>query len=490
MSRLAAAARTSAWVLFGKGAERVLRVAVIAVLARLLDPGGFGVYSVAFAFAEVFSAFTDLGLNSILVREMAKDRASAPRLMGAGIALKLLLSALSLAAAWALAFLTMGPGELRASALAATFVLFVSFRVASLRWVFEAPFEAGLKMGEPALIGLASELLSAACLIAAALAGWPLPAIIAAQLAALAPGGVLLARRAAREAPPRLAMEPALWGRLLRMALPVGIAGLFLIAYSRAAILMLQWLADASAVGMFAAAFKLTGSLDIIPLACTTPLLPLLAAARAGGRREEAARLYQGALALALALSLPVALAGTLLAGEIAGTIYGAAYLPAAGALRVLTWASVFHFALYVMTTAAVAVGREGLFTLYAGLLALLNVLLNALLIPPFGFLGAAWATLLAEGLLAGAGAWVLRGELGLPGGRALGAILAAGAASAGLLAWLPAPLGARLALAALLYGGWLYASGALPPEIARAARAALRRAFPGSGGPGAPGPV
>lgn len=493
MSRLGAAARTSAWVLLGKGAERVTRLAVIVVLARLLDPRGFGAYSVAFAFAEIFAVFTDLGLNAVLVRELAKDRDGAPRLLGAGVVLKLIFSILSFAAAWAAAFLALAPGELRASALAATFALFLSFRVASLRWVFEAPFEAGLRMGAPVAIGLASELLSAACLLGAAWAGWPLPALIGAQLAALLPGCLLLARRAAAEVRPRLAFDPALWGRLLRAALPVGAANLFLIAYSRTDILMLQWLADTTAVGMYAAAFKLTGSLDVIPLALATPLLPLLAAAFAGGGREEAGRLYRGAVTLACAMAVPVAAGGTVLAAEITRAVYGAGYAPSAGALRVLAWAAVFHFALYVMTTAALAAGREKLFTAYAGLLALLNVALDALLIPPFGFLGASWATFLAEGLLLAAGAAVLRRELGLPEGRALAGALGAGAAVAALLAWLPLPLWGRLAGAALLYAGWLWGGRVLPPEILRMVRASVSRGpfSPGhGGGPGAGGPV
>ncbi|MEK6710024.1 MAG: oligosaccharide flippase family protein, partial [Nitrospinota bacterium] len=294
MSRFGAALRTSAWVLLGKGAERVLRLVVIVVLARLLEPKGFGAYSFAFAFAELFAVFTDLGLNAVLVREMAKDPAETPRLLGAGVVLKLALSALSFAAAWGAAFLALAPGELRASTLAATFLLFLSFRGASLRWVLEAPFEARLQVGVPARIGLWSELLSAACLLGAAWLGLPLPVLILAQLGALAPGCVVLARRTAREMRPRLAFEPALWLRLLRAALPIGAANLCLIAYARTDILMLEWLAGTSAVGMYAAAFKLVGSLDILPLALTTPLLPLRSPVIAAGRREEAGRLYRG----------------------------------------------------------------------------------------------------------------------------------------------------------------------------------------------------
>ncbi len=478
MSRMEAAAKNSGWVLAGKGVERFFRIVVVIVIARALGVRGFGVYSFAFAFAEMFAILTDAGLHTILVREIARDREQAPRLLGSALILKWLLSVLGWLAAWVVAVWTIPAGEPLWSALAASFLLFVSFRVTSFRMIFDAPFEAGLKMATPVVIGIGSELLSAACLIAAALARWPIPALIGVQLAAFLPGFVILARRSFREMRPVLGFDFSLWLRLLRMAIPVGIANFFLIAYARTDILMLGWMTDEVSVGMYSAAFKLTGSLTIMPMAITTSLLPLLSHTFESGDSGKVRQIYRAALSIVVVAGLPVAVGGFLLAGEIIGLVYGAGYEPASRALQILAPAMFFNFLLFVLVTSAVAVGRTGLFTAYAGLLALLNIALNALLIPSFGIVGASWATLIAEGILMAAGLAVLRPSVGLPSGgaalRALGAALLAGA----VLIWLPGHLMLRLFISAVLYATLVYWGRGVTSEGTAAVEELLRSKF------------
>lgn len=449
---MAAAAKNSGWVLSGKGLERFFRIVVVVVLARSLGVRGFGVYSFAFAFAEMFAMMTDAGLYTILVREISRDREAAPRLIGSAILLKGILAILSWFAACVVAIRTIPPGEPLWSALVASFLLFISFRVASFRMVFDAPFEAGLKMSVPVSLGAASELFSAICLVLAAWARWPIPALIGVQLASILPGFFILAWRCFREIRPVWRVDFSLWLRLLRMAVPVGVANFFLIAYARTDILMLGWMIDDVSVGMYSAAFKLTGSLTIFPLAVTTSLLPLLSQTYGTGDIGKSRQMYRAAQSMVFVAGLPVAVGGYLLAEEIVGLIYGPGYEAASGALKVLSPAALFSFILYVMTTSAVAVGRAGLFTAYAALLALLNMVLNALLIPPYGILGASWATLIAEGLLMAVGMAALRSSVGMPAvGAALKAVVAA-LFSGVVLVGLPGSLVLRLFVSGMLY--------------------------------------
>ncbi len=478
MSRMAAAAKNSGWVLAGRGAERLLRLAVIVVLARTLGVRGFGVYSLAFAFAEVFAVFTDVGLYTILVREIARDREGAPRLLGSALLLKVLLAILSWLAAWVVSIQTIPAGEPLWSTLVASFLLFVSFRVASFRMIFDAPFEAGLKMSVPIALGVGSEFLSSACLIAAAWARWPIPALIGVQLAAYLPGFFILARRSFREIRPVLRIDFSFWLRLLRMAVPVGVANFFLVAYAQTDILMLGWMTDDFSVGMYSAVYKLTGSLTIAPMAITASLLPLLSGAHGGGDSGKVYQLYRVAISVAVVAGLPVAVGGYLLAGEIIDLVYGGGYEPALRVLQILAPAMLFSFVLYVMVTSAVAVGRAGLFTAYAVLLALLNIALNAVLIPSYGIVGASWATLITQGFLMAAGLAVLRPSVGLPAGgaalRSAGAALLAGAA----LIWLPGPLILRLFISAVLYATLVYIGRGVTSEGTAAVEKLLRSKF------------
>ncbi len=465
MNRMEQAARNSGWVFIGRGAERLIRIVVVVVLARILGVRGFGVYSFVFAFAEVFAIFTDVGLQTVLVREIARDRDSAPRLLGSALVLKAVMAASCWAAACLIAIWIIPAGESLWSALAASLLLFVSFRVTSLRTILDAPFEAGLRMAVPIRIGVMTELASAACLIAAALARWPLPALIGVQLGVLLPGGLWLGLHFFREAWPVIRFDPRHWLGLLRMAIPIGAANIFLIAYTRSDLLMLEWLSGESSVGMYSAAYKLTGSLAIVPIAITVSLLPMISRAFEEGDGEMVRKMYRGAASLAVAAGLPILIGGLIFSREIIGAVYGPKFAPAADALSVLGVATVLSFVLYVMTTTGVAVGRAGLFTVYAGALALLNIVLNAALIPSFDFLGASWATLIAEGFMLAAGLAVLRPEVGLPSGGAALRAAGAAAASAAVLAWVPAPLGANLFIALVLYATLVYKGRGLTPE-------------------------
>lgn len=465
MSRLRQAAANSGWVFAGRAAERLVRIGVIIVLARTLGARGFGVYSFAFAYAEIFSVFTDAGIYAILVRELSKGETPRARLMGCAFFLKGALAALSWLAAFLFAGFYLPGGETRWTAIVAISILFVSFRVASFRSLFDAPFEADLEMGVPIRWGVASEALSAALVVYAAWNRWPLPAIVGVQVAALLPGAVWMGRVSFRKIRPDFRFDYALSKRLLSMALPMGVAQLCLIAYTSSDIFMLRWLGADLSVGLYAAAYKLTGSLGIIPGAMTATLLPLLARVKGAGDMNRAGEIYRGAVSIAVAAGLPFVAGGLFFSAEVISFLYGADYQGSVPVLRVLAGGVVFHFVLYILTTSAVSIGRERWFALYAVLLAAMNLAGNALLIPRFGAAGAAWSTFFTEGALAVAGWAALRRELGNPdfraGIRALLAALAAGA----VLGWLPAPLAVRLAGGGVLYMILIHWGRGLSPE-------------------------
>ncbi|RME68985.1 MAG: hypothetical protein D6781_09675 [Verrucomicrobia bacterium] len=77
-------------------------------------------------------------------------------------------------------------------------------------------------------------------------------------------------------------------------------------------------------------------------------------------------------------------------------TVYGQAYEPAGGILMVHAWAGLFVF-LGVARSQWLVVEGMTRFTLLATILgAVVNLLLNLVLIPPFGGLGAAFATVVS----------------------------------------------------------------------------------------------
>ena len=74
-------------------ADSILRMGVgmfVGVwIARYLGPQQFGVLSYAMAFVALFSAVATLGLDSIVIREVLRNPASANEIMGSAFILKL-----------------------------------------------------------------------------------------------------------------------------------------------------------------------------------------------------------------------------------------------------------------------------------------------------------------------------------------------------------------------------------------------------------------
>lgn len=77
------------WLIFEKCFSLFVGVVVGIYVARYLKPEAFGQLNYGIGFVSIFSAFTALGLEQILVRELAKDGKKRDDLLGAGFMLKL-----------------------------------------------------------------------------------------------------------------------------------------------------------------------------------------------------------------------------------------------------------------------------------------------------------------------------------------------------------------------------------------------------------------
>jgi O-antigen/teichoic acid export membrane protein len=184
---------------------------------------------------------------------------------------------------------------------------------------------------------------------------------------------------------------------------------------SKTDILMLAPLAGLEPVGQYGAALRLTYVQTTPMVVLATALTPALSAALSAGDLIRARQLYHLGLAAALVCSAPFAALFSFAPLPVLDLILGAAYRPAAPVLAVLGLAQMAA-AVGIVTSAVLLMGgRERIFgALTLGALAG-NVGLNLILIPAFGALGAALATLAATCLLglaqAGIAPLILRGR-------------------------------------------------------------------------------
>jgi len=171
--------------------------------------------------------------------------------------------------------------------------------------------------------------------------------------------------------------------------------------YYRCDILLLQHLLqDAAEVGYYAAAYRF---LDAIVLLSAPVGVICFRKLRLVWKDK---RLFYS-LVIKMTLIMVGAAAFVLMFGIIFGKevvlfTFGKDYTETIRILPLLLGALFFILPNTILTQAAIAQNREGLYAVAAGMGALFNIGLNCFLIPEFGGVGAAWATIATEGLLMG----------------------------------------------------------------------------------------
>ena len=358
-------------------------------LGRLLGPEAFGRYSAVWALAAIFGIIQDGGFKTLIYRETSQPtpgkesfrNALLPTALGrlilaTGVGM-LLGPLLPLGDPWATAPAILAVG---------LFVL-TSFRSSQLRgegrFTDDARWIASARTASVIGVGLALG------------AGVREPFLL---FSALAAGLVLvLFTRRGRKVLvlPRFRLDP----ELQRAALAFLTIDAATVIYFRSDILLLELLGEGSAAaGEYAAAYAFLEG--VILLASPVGVVAFHYLRRCMDAPRPFAALFVPLFLGMLGVGAVVALAGWALATPLIHLTYGEAYALAPALLGWLFPALFFIMPNAILTQGAIALNRERIYAAAAVGSAVLNILLNLLLIPDHGPFGAAWATLTTEAVL------------------------------------------------------------------------------------------
>ena len=174
------------------------------------------------------------------------------------------------------------------------------------------------------------------------------------------------------------------------------ISGLMVSVYASTDRLMLKQMLDEASVAYYGLAVSLSTTWAFILQALIDSAYPSVIRSYSHNA-EEFARRNRQMYALVIYGAGFVSLAICLLARPIVGILYGEAYLPAVAPLRIVVWYTAFSYLGSARNAWIVCQNKQKyLKYLYSGA-AVINVLLNLLLIPAMGTAGAALASLITQ---------------------------------------------------------------------------------------------
>jgi O-antigen/teichoic acid export membrane protein len=227
-------------------------------------------------------------------------------------------------------------------------------------------------------------------------------------------------------------------------------------------------------VGWYSAANKYIDAVAWIPQSAMGVVFPALSLLGASDRRRLAFA-YEKSFKMLAILGLPLAVGLGVMAASIVHFTRG--FEQSIPALQILAPSVVLLFVNNAFIYTLTAINRQLDFTRLALFTLGVNVVLNLLLIPPYGYLGAAAASTTTEAALFAGGWWMLRRQrlpLSVIGssGRVIASALIMGVAVYLIRSW---PLGLVVIAGAAVYVAALLALRTLDPEEWSILRSGLR---------------
>ena len=362
-------------------------------LARYLGPEGFGTLSYALAFVVLFSPLAHLGLNGPVVREIVNDPDRRDEILGTTFILRSSGGIFCFAAASA-AIVFIRPGDDLSHVLVTIIafgLVFTGFEAVDIWFQSQVQVKYAVYAKSTGLVraNLAKIyfILTAGSLVAFA---W-----VAALETAVSGIALLLVYRYRGHIVWAWRFSLRRARSLLSISWPMILSGTLWMVYLRIDQVMLREMVSDEAVGIYSTAVRISEVWYFLPVIVSTSLFPELLKRKNIGEGVYRAA-YQRVYDFLAWTSMPVVLALTFLSGPVIRLLYGEAYAAGGVILAILIWSSPFAFMRELYGKWLVSEELTKFFMLAHGSGALINVLLNLYLIPRFGGVGAAAATLVS----------------------------------------------------------------------------------------------
>jgi O-antigen/teichoic acid export membrane protein len=437
----------------GSGLASAISLFTFVAITRGLGPDAFGDFTAAMVFLFIPVVLADVGLSAAVLREISAEPERTGEVMRVSVPLRVVISAVAVGAGLVIGLLLPFTHQTKVAILIGAAGAFLTLLTLALQPVLQAQLKLHWVVGA----NVTGRLVTLALTLGVLAAGLGFKSIVVAQVVGLGVTFLIHLAVVAWLVPlwPRLDLRA--WRTLLGSSAVLGAAIALSQVYFRIDTVLLAVLRSPHEVGLYGAAYKFVELSEVIVAAVTMSMFPPLAHFVSTGDRR-ARELVQKAFDVLLAASAAVALFMLAFAEEIIVLTAGREFEDGALALQLLAPYALLGYANGILWRVLIAVDRDRTLLAIAVSVLVLNVGLNLLLIPEYGYKAAALISVGSEAFVIVVIATVARGHGLFPNlGFAPAVMLAAGAAAA-VIVLLPGPAAAVAAAAGAAYVGALVA--------------------------------
>jgi len=387
-------AKNTFWLTFGTIVSRSLRALMIMYAARILGTEGYGVFSYALSFAGLFSVFSDMGLSGILTRQAVQEPEKIKTYISTTFFLKFIALLITV-------FITIfiGPSLTNVKGIQ-ELLLTVSVLLAfdSLRGFAFSIARAKNKMQIESGAGVLTDglitLLGVVALIILPSAkflayGYTTGVVIGTTIT------FFILRKdfsgVFNHFNPRIARM------LILTSWPFALMGLFGGLMINVDTLIIGWFRTAHDLGLYGAAQRPILLLYLLPSLFAASLFPILSKYFAEKNMDAIGNRVEKSIAIIMLFALPLLVGGIVVGKALTLFLFGGAFIDATLPFQILLLTIPLVFAGTIMGNTIFACHKQKIFVIAYGSGAIANVVLDLLLIPKYGVVGSAIATLIAQ---------------------------------------------------------------------------------------------
>ncbi len=389
-------AKNTGWVLVGKFSTMAISFIATLYIARNLGPTNFGELSYAISFTGLFSFIASFGIDAVLYRELIKYPELRPKLMGTAIFIKLCAGILAMTTVTTSAFL-FSPKD----------VSFVLVCVLSASFIFNAFNSITTEFGaivQNKGISIASIVITLILNIAKILTMFLGGGVIYLAIVLLAESimsavAFLFLHTRKFGSLSELSFDKKLAKGLIYDAWPFILSSACAVVYARIDQVMLKNIIDATTVGLYDSAVRLTELWYFIPTIIVGSLFPAIVLSRSHSTSMYRRRTF-ALFGLISMIGIFITLLIYLLAPQIINIIYGQSFNGAIPILQIYVWAILPTFFIIVANQILLAENARVMLFSSATLGMVTNVIGNLLLIPKYQAVGAAISTVLSSSIV------------------------------------------------------------------------------------------
>jgi len=384
--------KNTSW-LFTEKILRILIAFIVTVLVvRYLGPEQFGLLSYAISFYGLFSAIAVLGLEGISIRELVKHPESRDTILGSVFLLRLLGGLVTIIFIALILFISSERTDISILILIiSASAIFQSFSV------IDYYFRAEVKAKYSVYVMMASVLFTSTLKILLIILEASLIyfAIVFSAEFFTAAAGFLLVYKYNKLKIIKWKFRSEMAMNLLKDSWPLILSGLVIAIYTKIDQVMIKNMLDSKELGYYAVAVRLSEAWYFIPVTLTNAIYPAIVNAKNVSNKfyfNRMQKLYDILAWMAISIAIPV----SIFSKELITIIFGAEFQSAAPVLTIYIWAGVAVF-LGVASSQYLITENFTRLSFFRTLMGMVfNIILNLVLIPKYGILGAAYATLIS----------------------------------------------------------------------------------------------